>query len=321
MSDWMDDFKDVANLPTAPAPPRPTREEILARGLRDAKESTEYITKKFAEMDALDEITIAKVIAGEIKCPICHGNGDFVYTYIDKRFGDAYRTSIPCWCKKAKRLQRIIEEEVPSGYRHMAGDLLPCDKSAASIAFQQKVTTLVATNPIKSFAFFGPAGVGKTALSMWILIRRLRAINNAGGYPGGYITAKEGVKYVSPIYRSSASNLVRQHHAYITDDTGEADEPDITVNDITGTRRPFIMLTEVEKIGPMTDYKFEVMFTILDAMYEKRPSCQLIMDSNLARNAFEEYFTDKVYRRIAELCYVVDFFNETIQMPTDERMQ
>jgi DNA replication protein DnaC len=203
----------------------------------------------------------------------------------------------------------------------MIGQLQYCEKSKASPTFQRTVFDQLKEKPLASYAFFGPAGVGKTALSMWLLIDWLKMISSWDAYPGGYVNTKDGARLISKPFRSSASKLVRQHHAYITaDDKDEVDEPDITIGRLSNATRPMVWLSEFEKIGPMTEYKFEVLFSIVDELYEKRPSCQLVMDSNLKLGEFEEYFTDKIGRRIAELCYVVNYFNETIEAPTDDQM-
>ena len=219
-------------------------------------------------------------------------------------------------------LRQSIANYVPSGYTHMASGLAPSPKSGASAAFQQKVIDRLAADPGKSYAFFGPAGVGKTALSMWLLIDYLRMLAGWDTYPGGYINLESGVAKMCTPMRSSASKLVRQHIAYVnTDNKDECEEPDITVRRIAASGRPMVWIAEFEKIGPMTEYKYEVLFSILDELYEKRPNCQLVIDSNLQLGEFEEYFTDKINRRIAELCYVVNYFSEEIQAPTDVVMR
>jgi hypothetical protein len=119
-------------------------------------------------------------------------------------------------------------------------------------------------------------------------------------------------------YRASASTIVRQHHAFVTDDSGDVATPVITAS--RAEHHP-IFVAEMEKIGTMTDYKYEVLFSIIDALYEKRPRTQLVLDSNLSRADFQEYFTDKVSRRVAELCYRIDYFQEEILEPTSEDMR
>jgi DNA replication protein DnaC len=302
-----------------------TKEEIWAEGRAQAEKSSVFIAKKMADTAALTDETKNAVIAGEIPCPICrHGSGHLPVCLWDEKKKYAERRSRDCWCREVKQTAMTIADYVPSGYRHMTGALKPCEKSKASIAFQQRVIDLLILKPNASYAFFGPAGVGKTALSMWLMIEWIKMLGRCGTYPGGYVNLEDGrgCGQIGKPFRSSASKLVREHHAYITaDDKDEAEEPAITVGKLSDSAHPMVWLAEFEKIGPMTEYKYEVLFSIVDELYEKRPSCQLVMDSNLQLGEFEEYFTDKINRRIAELCYVVDYFSEEIQAPTDELMK
>ena len=189
--------------------------------------------------------------------------------------------------------------------------LAPCEKARAPLAFQQKAIDLMMENPRRSFAFFGDAGAGKTTLATWLFAQ---AIARSILFPDPASGARR-----RPC-RGSASEIVRAHHVYITTETDEytPPEPPVTAR-LAGWHPTYI--SEMEKIGSMTDYKYEVLFTIFEKLYESRPDCQLVMDSNLKLEEFEAHFTDKISRRVAELCYRVNYFEEEILVPTEEKMR
>jgi hypothetical protein len=264
----------------------------------------------FAEWDAMPDEGKREVLRGLRPCPVCGGRrrGDGPW----RTPGWVYAADMPCLAPCRCRAWRLYASRfaalVPESLRHMDGALEPCAKAAAPLEFQRRVVELLKAAPAKSYAFFGKAGTGKTSLSMWLFIRALKDawLDDLADEPR----------------RSSASSLVRAHHAWITDDTGDVPEPAITADWAAhGAGMPRVWLSEMEKIGPQTEYKYEVLFTILDALYEKAPRCQLVLDTNLTLDQFEEYFTDKIARRVAELCWRVDYFAGEILPPGLEAMR
>lgn len=252
-----------------------------------------FKAQKISEWEALSRDSRNAVLASKERCPLC-GNfeGGFIY-------GDA--GNITCPCMGYRLFASQFEALVPRNYRHMASGLKPSDKSVTSPGFQAKVIELVRSKPDASYAFYGEAGVGKTSVTIWLLIQALHQY-----YIMGHRAA--------PV-RSSVSALVDAYHDFVTDDSGEVPEPRIT------TRNPVVFLAEMDKLGTLTDYRYKVLFELMDSLYERAPRCQLVIDTNLDRPGFQEYFTDKIARRLTELCYRVDYFTEEILSPTEESMR
>jgi hypothetical protein len=258
---------------------------------------------------ALDPNARNQIAANKLVCPVCKGEEILYY----KRRNEVFRadkstgtSGIRCPCQGYRILSSEFHRLVPSGYQQVAKSLEPNEKVRASLEFQKRVIDLLKSKKAKSFAFFGHPGCGKTYNSFWLFVNSLTAacVTNQG---------------TSPL-RADASAIVRAHHAWVTrDHEDESIKPPIITAE-QAPRHP-VFISEFEKIGAMTDYKYEVLFTIVNAIYEKRPKCQLVIDSNLTIDEFEAYFTDKISRRIAELCYCIDYFNETIIEPTEESMR
>jgi hypothetical protein len=257
--------------------------------------------------------TRQQIASERIKCPVCKGYGSFRYSLMSEvplNFGNSHSHNHFCPCKKVIITAQQLRKHIPQGSTHMIKMPSPSPKSIASIPFQQEVIDLLVSKPSASFALFGPAGTGKTSLSIWLYAQAIIRC---------FMREPWDLTGVMPM-RASASALVRQHHAWITaKDDDDPDEPSITWQ--KASHNPCVFLAELEKIGPMTEYKYETLFTIIDTLYENRPQVHLVIDSNLTLDEFEAYFTDKISRRVAEMCYRIDYFDHTIKEPTEERMR
>src|SRR5208282_3047558 len=122
----------------------------------------EFLAGMKRQIDFLGERGYLQVASGQIPCPSCANQGQVWFE--DKIF--------ICWCAKPKGWFNLTKALVPRRYfpqMVLLGHIKPSDKSIASIEFQKRVIDAVRTNPKDSFAFFGPAGCGKTALSMTLL--------------------------------------------------------------------------------------------------------------------------------------------------------
>jgi len=265
----------------------------------------EFLAGMKGQMDSLGERGYLRVASGQIPCPSCANQGQV--SFEDERFF--------CWCVKPKGWINLTKALVPRRYfpqMVLLAHIKPSEKSIASIEFQKRVIDAIRANPKGSFAFFGPAGCGKTALSMTLLSKAAQQEADAGR-----TNSKYGVYQSAHIFRCSASAIVDQHHAYITasDDDDEVEIPDITEYRIRNTATPHVFIAEFEKIGNLTEFRYKTLFTLVDACYETA-GVQFVMDSNLTPAQFEEHFTDKIMRRVAEMCCVVDYFTESISEPT-----
>ena len=217
---------------------------------------------------------------------------------------------------ESEQFRLYFERDIPLGIRAVISrPLKPCERIAAQVpvTFQQEVIDFVKAHPKESFWFRGPAGVGKTVMSGWL---QMAALYRTIVVP--YVSETGAVPFHWRIpLRASASQIVREHHAYITRNDDSVPEPIITFRDAW---RP-LFIEEFEKVGPMKDgeqsYKYEVLFTIVDEVYKRRPESQIVIDSNMTGGAFEAYFFDKITRRLAEMCHRVDYFTHEIQKATE----
>lgn len=221
--------------------------------------------------------------------------------------------------------------------------LAPSHLSEAPPDFQQQVIDAVKAHPHDGWAFFGQAGVGKTTLSSALITYLL---NEAYQHEWGdssknrYHNWRERLEMFKGdiwrdptihdlgIWRIDAATLIEEHHRAVLRETVRLDGreklfvPSLVKEQIDG--RSSIFLEEMEKIGALTDHRFNVLFQIINQCYEQHS--QLVIDTNLDRPTFEKHFTwnnsTNISRRVTAMCWKADYFAGKIMPPLEtERMR
>jgi DNA replication protein DnaC len=75
---------------------------------------------------------------------------------------------------------------------------------------------------------------------------------------------------------------------------------------------PHLFLEELDKFN-MTDFRRAAIFDVINAMHECKG--QIVLNSNLSWDEFEQTFGTAFSWRIAENCYVVDLFKGSVTPP------
>jgi hypothetical protein len=110
------------------------------------------------------------------------------------------------------------------------------------------------------------------------------------------------------VWRITAKDLLEQFRRYECGSTNT--QPLVSRRRINSAvkegRIPHLFLEEIDKVKG-TDFKLNSLFEVIDALYEQEG--QLVLNSNLTPQEFSIAFGSDIERRIAEMCTVVDLFD------------
>jgi hypothetical protein len=226
-------------------------------------------------------------------------------------------------------LQECWRRGLPEKYRFVLRPLQTSDKSRLSLEeqaslydeihlFREEDSTFEAQdrahNSLDGWAFFTPAGYGKTTISY-----RLYAIallwniqkwssSHYQAYDWKENSAKWGDVTSTPrlyVWRKSVPDLLQQHFAKFN---GEDVKPDITVEKIEEAVKrgfkPRVFLEEIDKIRP-SEFVIDQLFRLFDAL--DRHQGQIVLDTNLSKQQFVDTFGEPIARRVRENCHVKEY--------------
>lgn len=217
------------------------------------------------------------------------------------------------------QLQKMVDD-FPAKFRWCSlARLQPSPASQMRLEDQSRLYDELRRFPADGWAFFSPAGFGKTTMS-YCLYRRALGMN----FPlwDGRFEIDHDYKWTRPadaqplvgVWRKSVPDLLQQHYDMFnagTDADGHrrhAVKPDITVEKIERAVRrgykPRVFFEEIDKIKP-SEFNINQLFRIFDAMY--RHEGQIVLDSNMSAAQFEDTFGKGIARRVAEMCHVKEF--------------
>jgi hypothetical protein len=254
---------------------------------------------------------------GEIRCPICNRDNDFVSFNIRREFrnenGEKRYEEGLCECELRREFWRKFCNAVPTHDRHINLKVLDSsDKSKLPRQVQEKVIGDLKANPDASYAFFGPAGTSKSTYTVALFSHALfKHMQNTWNIPIPLWLLNQQVA-ADCVWRVSAKALLED---FVAEATGDG-HPVVNRAKIVKARRsgykPCLFIEEIDKVR-YSDFKTNAIFELFDAIYENEG--QLVFNSNLPLPKFEALFGEEVgpamVRRIGEMCVgtVYDFFD------------
>jgi hypothetical protein len=257
------------------------------------------------EERTLMEDEIIPVVKNKMSCPICDGIGyyDVLFTGATTEI-DAYFQQ-KCICRFYRLYYSIWGDPgiaVPPRFSEAKlGTMVPSPLNKMTATAQQEVIQRVRDFPRDCYFIYGPAGTGKTYLSIALLEKAIEtwAWNNFRGL--------EGQTLERTIFRVSTKTWVDEMFAFRYQDrkVGKASIPPPAPNVDTIRRLAKIpnvhicvIFDEIDKFGP-TDNRLLELFEITNALSDVK--AQLIATSNHSpdelRRRWNSVHSDAILRR------------------------
>lgn len=259
------------------------------------------------------------------KCPRCNDRGD--WSPVTERGVTTGALSIgknqPCNCVFRRAFWHYIEETLPPRYRdYMLKTLRVSEKSRLSPAAQQKLYDLLRAKPNDGYALFGPVGTSKTTVTTALYRYQLR-LELLEMFQNGVYRYTAPERNQIPVWRTDCKTLLLQHHDWAINrpvvnaegvEVGGRPEPDITRRRIERYskrgRKCHIFLEEIDKVE-LTKARRDTLFDVWNAGYEHE--AQMVINSNLTKDEFQNMYGAEFVRRIIESCTVIDLFSKEWQ--------
>lgn len=254
-----------------------------------------------------EQYAIAK---GEAVCRLCKGKRK-VRSSVEVPWTKSLQPiECTCSCDLVHAFWKAFTEGIPEHDQFaVLEDLKPHERSLLTDESQKKVLGILREKPRSSYAFFGPAGVGKSTFCAALYRRALFEFFNS---------RKEEDKYLPAVWHVSAKQLFEDFHREAIsreDGNGNTIEPVINRRKIEKAAkrgyRPSVFIAEVDKLN-YTKFKADAFFEIVNALYEHKG--QLVFDTNLTEGEFYAMFDSEhsstIMRRVNEMGMTIDLFSE-----------
>jgi hypothetical protein len=280
----------------------------------------------------LDKATRKAVLLGNMTCPECGGrqvSGYYTTGKLTKNFrGDKIFASdnscvpqtIECPCRRDSWYWPIVWNKV--GNRYPLEVLEPTNFSPTPCARQQKLIDYtretLRVNPWASFLILGGGGNGKTVLLDAVWMKALRDLIDKAPWGIGAVSRPK-----LPIWRQSAEQLFDEMQSYkVMKASKDFEDPrEFSVQDIAEDwfDAPRVFILEADKVN-FSETKQKQFHVLLDSLYTRKEGgkgVQIVMDTNLTPNEFadESMYGERAYRRLAEMCHVLDFDSDKDPLP------
>jgi hypothetical protein len=219
-------------------------------------------------------------------CPICDGTEHYGLLHTGKITGIEAVFDWNCSCRYYRSYWRIWGDKniVPPHFETAClSDLKPSSLNKMTIKAQQEIITLVKAFPQDSYFIHGPAGTGKTYLSMCLLE------NAVANRAMGLFEKRKGATPERTIFRVSTKTWVDDMYNWKYQPFGNNDDrieiPALNQDRIRSLAKAnpgahiCVIFDEIDKFGP-TDARLLELFEITNALSEV--DAQMITTSNLS---------------------------------------
>jgi hypothetical protein len=199
--------------------------------------------------------------------------------------------------------------EIPEKFRDVNTNIRPSTKSRLPLEEQAKLYKEIIQDRKfnEGWAFFAPAGYGKTTVS-WLLYKYAIRQNLARALWTGkdeFVLRDKNPGY-RPCYcwHIVLPEYLQQIQASWNDDTIE--RPKMIFDQFPKATRdgftPRLFVEEIDKVKEGSEWANNIIFTLFNAVDKHK--AQLVFDTNLSKQQFMNRFGEPIARRVKENCNI-----------------
>ena len=238
---------------------------------------------------------------GETRCPYHECDGGGFYREGERDEDDRpLGPRLECRCSKEEKVKILISAIAPRFRWASLEALEPCSDQRVvrtSTASQARVISALRSHPDRSFALFGPSGVGKTTYVSAL-----------------YRKAAETGEDLEAIWFHGFADLARHFRDVecgrydLNDETSYFDR-DKAEQAIEKGMKVRLFLDELDKTAA-TEFARNALHEITDVFYASSGADvepQLVVTSNLSRKEFIARWGAAIYRRLESTCTILDY--------------
>lgn len=171
--------------------------------------------------------------------------------------------------------------------------LTPHVDTGVPVARQKKILAHVKQNPLSSYVFSGPPGVGKTTL-----MREVERLAHETCWKNRAVYSKTAMQYQSDATAAARGERVTVFKGSSIDNCYE------------WNIRVGIFLDDVDKVTGSEFIRLQLFDLLNAATQERTPPVQLVLTTNMRKPEFIKFFGDAVAWRITKHCLWVPLERE-----------
>jgi ABC-type Fe3+/spermidine/putrescine transport system ATPase subunit len=164
--------------------------------------------------------------------------------------------------------------------------LQPSVETGVPVTRQQKILDAITANPLSSYVFSGPPGVGKTTM-----LREVERLARAACLKNFGVFSRTAMQYQRDVTAASRGERV---YALI-----KPSDFDICA---AHKIKFAVFLDDVDKISGSEFIRLQ-LFELIDTVVQTRtPTTQLVLSTNMRKDEFAKFFGDAIAWRVFKYC-------------------
>jgi hypothetical protein len=208
-----------------------------------------------------------------------------------------------------------VDHIIPAKFRDVNQNIQPSPKNRMPLEEQAALYKEINERPLEGWAFFAPAGYGKTTVS-WLLFKYAMRENIKHALWTGQqefvLWDNLGPSRMRPFLPCYVWHIVVPE--WLEQIQASWENPNVVKPALMFDKfpkgeqqgfRPRVFLEEIDKVKTGSEWAANKLFTLLNAVDKHK--AQLVLDTNLSKRQFLERFGEPIYRRVKENCNLREF--------------